>query len=124
MLALGCHGDNDKGKVGPAFLGRVRTIRVRLTAQGLYDYVSLIVPLDAPGTLYDEEDRAIVAYIIAENDQLPPDTELSEQNAASVRIDNCIKEIVVLLFARYEKRCLSGKHSQLDDGGKQEFRRP
>lgn len=45
------------------------------------------MPFDAPGSLHDEEYWAILAHILNENDQLPPDTELKSQNAVVVRVD-------------------------------------
>lgn len=83
-----CHGDAGEGLTGPTLVGRFRVYRARLTAQGLYDYVSIIMPFDAPGSLYDEEYWGILAYILEQNDQLPANTELSAENAPSVRVDN------------------------------------
>lgn len=79
-----CHGDQGEGKRGPALIGPHYAFSGRGTARGLYDYVSKVMPFDAPGTLKEEEHWAILAFILNRNDLLGSDTVLSSENAESI----------------------------------------
>lgn len=79
-----CHGDQGEGKRGPALIGPHYAFSGRGTARGLYDYVSKVMPFDAPGTLKEEEHWAILAFILNRNDLLASDTVLKPENAESI----------------------------------------
>jgi hypothetical protein len=67
-------------------MGPDNRTRGRMNVQRLYDYVSKVMPFDAPGSLKPEEYWAILAYITRTNGYLPPGTELGPSNAAQIDI--------------------------------------
>lgn len=82
-----CHGAEGEGEIGPALIGERYAFRSRGTAQGLYDYVSHAMPLDAPGSLPEQEYWDILAWVLDENGLLPEGTELGPENAADVNVN-------------------------------------
>jgi mono/diheme cytochrome c family protein len=79
-----CHGVNLEGPVGPPL------DVARLTAYGtvarLYQYTRGTMPIDAPGSLSDQEYYDVIAYLLQRNDLLPPDTTLDASTAPTVAI--------------------------------------
>lgn len=65
-----CHGAEGEGGTGPAILGAGAPLRGYQTAQGLFDYVSRVMPFDDPGSLSDEEYWDVVAFLLNEQDLL------------------------------------------------------
>lgn len=82
-----CHGDQGQGKRGPALIGSTHGLRGYGTAQGLYDYTSVVMPGDAAGTLPPNEYWAILAFILEGNNVLPSETVLGPENAESIRLN-------------------------------------
>jgi S-disulfanyl-L-cysteine oxidoreductase SoxD len=81
-----CHGEQGEGKVGRALIGSSAGLGGYGTARGLFDYVRKVMPADAPGRLTESEYWAVLAYILAQNGQLPPGTTLSRETAAHIPI--------------------------------------
>jgi mono/diheme cytochrome c family protein len=81
-----CHGEQGEGKVGRALIGPNAGLGGYGTARGLFDYVRKVMPADAPGRLTESEYWAVLAYILAQNGQLPPDTTLSRETAGRIAL--------------------------------------
>jgi mono/diheme cytochrome c family protein len=79
-----CHGVNLEGPVGPPL------DVARLTAYGtvarLYQYTRGTMPIDAPGSLSDQDYYDVLAYLLQRNELLPPDTTLDASTAPTVAI--------------------------------------
>ena len=56
------------------------------TAQGLYNYISAAMPLDAPGSLSADQYWDVAAHLLNSTGLLPADTELSADNAESIAL--------------------------------------
>ncbi len=65
-----CHGDNLEGGVGPALRGpnlvRLAT-KTKLTVGDFFGFMSLQMPLNAPGSLPKDQYASIMAYVLARN---------------------------------------------------------
>ena len=81
-----CHGEQGDGKVGRALIGPQAGLGGYETARGLFDYVRKVMPADAPGRLTESEYWAVLAYILAQNGMLPPDTTLSRETAGRISL--------------------------------------
>lgn len=57
------------------------------TAQGLYNYISAAMPLDAPGSLSQDQYWDVAAHLLNSTGLLPADTELSADNAESIALN-------------------------------------
>jgi len=55
-------------------------------ATTLFDYTRRAMPLDAPGSLTDEEVYSLVAYLLYLNEIVPRDTVLTERNLAAIKM--------------------------------------
>jgi len=80
--ARGCHaGRSEDGgfpipTVVPAVVGPVNILSHFPSAGALHDYLDDTHPPQRPGALPEEEYWALTAYLLAENQRLPPGTEL------------------------------------------------
>lgn len=79
-----CHGDKGEGRLGRPLIGPDAGLGGFGTAMGLFDYVRKVMPADAPGRLLESEYWAVLAFILKENDLLPPETTLGRDSAAAV----------------------------------------
>ncbi len=78
-----CHGEQGEGLVGPALLGGANLAAYN-TARGLYDYVHLAMPQDAPGSLTDQQYLEVVAFMLLENAVVESDTSLSLEGLSDI----------------------------------------
>jgi mono/diheme cytochrome c family protein len=65
-----CHGANLEGGAGPALSGQnLKTLQksTHLTVSDLWEFVSLQMPMNAPGTLPKAQYAEIIAYILKFN---------------------------------------------------------
>jgi mono/diheme cytochrome c family protein len=77
-----CHGENGEGGTGPLVIGGNKRIASYESTERLYDYVSRTMPFDEPGSLTPEQYWNVIAYLLDENDLLPPDTVLGPDTAS------------------------------------------
>jgi cytochrome c len=100
---VGCHGDKLQG-VPTAGLGGDKLIGGRGTlateapvktvesywpyATTLFDYVKRAMPLNAPGSLTDEQVYAVVAFILGEANIVPKTAVLDAKSLAAVQMPN------------------------------------
>jgi cytochrome c len=98
---LACHGERGIGAVAEPLAGRIpgdafpfaldpsakRTIGSYWPyATTLFDYVKRAMPLEAPGTLADDEVYALTAYLLYLNDIVDERAVLDQTNLSSVRM--------------------------------------
>jgi mono/diheme cytochrome c family protein len=79
-----CHGANLEGLSGPPL---TQTFVASFgQASGLVDYISRQMPLNAPGSLTQEQYYDILAYILDQDGLLPAGTVLTPQNVGSINL--------------------------------------
>ncbi len=71
-----CHGDQGQGLVGPPLLGPSSHLEKFSTVQGLLDFISLAMPQDAPGSLSRQEYQGVMAFLLVQNNLVPPQAAL------------------------------------------------
>jgi hypothetical protein len=76
-----CHVAGTAPQLNATNLGRYST------AQGLYNYISAAMPLDAPGSLTGDQYWDVTAHLLNSTGLLPADTELNADSAASIALD-------------------------------------
>jgi mono/diheme cytochrome c family protein len=62
-----CHGDSGQGTLAPAIMGSKASLSQYNTGQGLLQFISTVMPADAPGTLSKTEYLQVVAYLLVQN---------------------------------------------------------
>lgn len=75
-----------RGGVGPRIIGPGHGLAKYGTAQGLYDYVGVAMPQNAPGSLRDEQYWQVVAYLLARNELLGGNQPVGPPHAGAVRL--------------------------------------
>jgi cytochrome c len=97
-----CHGENLQGGIGDRLIGGrgtlvndsrskspVKTVESYWPyATTLVDYIKRAMPLNAPGSLGNDEVYAVSAYILAQAKILPADAMLDAHSAAALRMPN------------------------------------
>lgn len=90
----GCHGDAGQGAKAPAVVGKdalplaprpgsKRTVQFK-TALDVFDFVKTAMPGDAPGSLTDDEYRAIIAFDLKANGVDLTGKDVSDQTLAAI----------------------------------------
>lgn len=62
-----CHGARGQGAFGPPIIGANATLEKFNTAQGLYNFISVAMPFDAPGSLSRQEYLQVLSFLLSEN---------------------------------------------------------
>lgn len=75
-----CHGAQLEGTEAPGLVGP-DVMQNWATAKGLYDFISVAMPPEAPGALGEETYLNIVAYIMSFNGAQPGDTPMTAGDA-------------------------------------------
>lgn len=66
-----CHGAQGQGIIGPALIGATANLTKFQTADGIYSYISLAMPMDAPGTLTTDEYTQVLGFLLVKNGLAP-----------------------------------------------------
>ena len=95
---LACHGERGSGGVNDALAGghgTLTTARPQKTvgsywpyATTIFDYVRRAMPLQAPGTLDNDQVFAVTAYILYLNDIVEEDEEMNAESLPRVKMPN------------------------------------
>ena len=94
-----CHGDNGKGGVNAALVGRDPPLASSIDANKtianfweysttLFDYVRRAMPWPAPRTLTDDEVYGLVAFILAQNKIIGEDDVMDARSLPQVKMPN------------------------------------
>src|SRR5208282_3140240 len=82
-----CHGANLQGEAGTPLMGRTFLQGYGAgTAAQLYDFLSRQMPLNAPGSLSQQQYLDVTAFILARNGLPPGDAPLSTASLSQVRL--------------------------------------
>ncbi len=82
-----CHGEEGEGVTAPAVIGDNANLAKYNTAQGLYDYVSSAMPLDAPGSLSDQEYLQVVTHLLLQNDFVDEDRSVTQGQLSDISLE-------------------------------------
>ncbi len=69
-----CHGDKGQGVTAPSIIGTAASLDKYNTAQGLLNFISTVMPADAPGTLSQQAYLQVLSYLLVENKYISPET--------------------------------------------------
>jgi cytochrome c len=81
-----CHGDQGQGITGPAVIGPSANLVKYATAQGLLNFVSTAMPLDAPGSLSHQEYLQVFCFLLVQNNDASASGAFSESALANVQL--------------------------------------
>src|SRR5580704_3632413 len=82
-----CHGANLQGEAGTPLMGRTFLQAYGAgTAAQLYDFLSRQMPLNAPGSLSQQQYLDVTAFILARNGLSPGEAPLSANSLDHVRL--------------------------------------
>lgn len=94
-----CHGENGKGGVSAALVGRDPPLNSSIDANKtianfweysttLFDYIRRAMPWPTPRTLTDDEVYGLVAFILAQNKIIGDDAVMNAQSLPKVKMPN------------------------------------
>ncbi len=66
-----CHGANGQGVTAPAVIGPGEALAKYNTAQGLLSFIGASMPLDAPGSLTQQQYQQVLCYLLVQNNLTP-----------------------------------------------------
>jgi cytochrome c oxidase subunit 2 len=88
-----CHGSNGEGGAGPALWGSNATLGqysgvtlFKNNAQDLLNFISTKMPLTAPGSLSSQQYLELLAYILVQDNQVPPSSMFNESQLGSITL--------------------------------------
>ncbi len=81
----GCHGPGGEGGIGPALIGAGQGLAKYPSAQSLLKFVQSSMPLDAPGSLREEDYWDVLAFILQGNGIIAADT-LNPEEAPGIKL--------------------------------------
>lgn len=81
-----CHGDKGQGITGPALIGPENNLVAYQTGQGLYNFISTLMPNDKPGSLSPQQYLEVESYILLQNNFVKADTPVSPGTLASISL--------------------------------------
>ena len=83
-----CHGSQGQGTAAPAVIGSNANLGRFKTAQGLLDFISQAMPLNAPGSLPDQDYLNVLGFLLVENDYVSGETEFNENQLQNIQLAN------------------------------------
>jgi mono/diheme cytochrome c family protein len=81
-----CHGDKGQGITGPTLIGSSNTLDKYGTAQGLLNFIDTSMPLNAPGSLSQQDYLEVVSYLLVQNNFVSSGTALDAGSLNSVTL--------------------------------------
>lgn len=95
---VACHGPGGRGGPGGELAGGTQPLTSDTPDQTigtywpyattLFDFIRRAMPLQAPGSLSDDEVYALCAYLLAQNGIIAPDAELDRERLAAIVMPN------------------------------------
>jgi cytochrome c len=80
------HGENGQGGSGPALIGSNASLAKYNTAQGLLNYISASMPLEAPGSLSHQDYLDVLCYLLVQNNYVYPNDVFSESQLSNITL--------------------------------------
>jgi len=98
LQCAACHGPEGIGGTADPLIGEVGSLTSDYPektvnsywpyATTLFDYIRRSMPIDRPFSLSADEVYALSAYILSQDDIIPPDLDLTEKNLPQVKMPN------------------------------------
>jgi mono/diheme cytochrome c family protein len=86
QVCASCHGANGEGKIGPRLIGGPTTFQSWADAQELYGTVKAEMPLNAPGSLTDQQYWNVVAFLLDKDGLNPRGVVLGPDTASQIKL--------------------------------------
>ena len=81
-----CHGEKGEGVTAQPLIGETNRLQSFPTAAALFQYVRLLMPLDAPGSLSEEDYWAVLSYVLVRNGIIDEQFALGPETAEDVSL--------------------------------------
>jgi polar amino acid transport system substrate-binding protein len=81
-----CHGDQGQGVSGPAIIGSAASLGKYNTGQGLFNFVSTVMPASNPGSLSHQDYLDVVSYLLVQNNEVSADTTFNESQLGNIAL--------------------------------------
>jgi len=81
-----CHGASGQGIIGPALIGGTANLSKFETADGIYSYISLAMPMDAPGTLTTDEYTQVLGFLLVQNGLAPKEQSFNGDGLKGIKL--------------------------------------
>jgi cytochrome c oxidase subunit II len=82
----GCHGAVGQGGSGPVLIGPGNNLTKYTTAQTLLNFMSVAMPLGAPGSLTKQDYAELLSFVLVQNSLLSPGAVFDESLLPSMRL--------------------------------------
>ncbi|MDP2932353.1 MAG: c-type cytochrome [Chloroflexota bacterium] len=79
-----CHGANGQGVTAPPVIGASANLGKYNTAQGLYAFISTVMPLDAPGALSQAEYQQLLCLLLVQNNFATANTPFDQTKLGNI----------------------------------------
>lgn len=80
----GCHGDAGQGVRAPAIIGANANLGKYKDAQGLLNFISTVMPPNAPGSLPQQDYSQVLAFLLVQNNFTSPETPFDPNQLSSL----------------------------------------
>jgi hypothetical protein len=81
-----CHGDKGQGGTGSVIIGSGEALAKYSTAQGLLDKIRTTMPKNSPGSLSNQENLKVLAYLLTQNNFVTSSEILDETKLSSIPV--------------------------------------
>jgi len=82
----GCHGQGGQGGKAPVLVGTNANLGKYNTAQGLMDYISSAMPMNAPGSLPRQDYLNILCFLLLDNNYAVPESAFNESTLGNISL--------------------------------------
>ncbi len=80
------HGENGRGGSAPALIGSNSNLAKFNTAQGLLNFISTSMPLEAPGSLSHQDYLNVLCYLLVQNNYVSAKTVFNESQLINIAL--------------------------------------
>jgi len=81
-----CHGEKGEGLFAPTIIGRGSNLAKYGSARGLMDYITAVMPYDAPGSLTQQEYLQVLSFLLIQNGFIKPETIISSNQLQQIQL--------------------------------------
>ncbi len=82
-----CHGENGQKVPGSPILGQDNVLANYQTGQGLYDYISKLMPDDNPGSLSPAQYLQVESYLLLQDGYVQSGTPVDQNNLDRILLE-------------------------------------
>lgn len=81
-----CHGEKGEGLFAPTVIGRGSNLGKYGSARGLMDYITVVMPYDAPGSLTQQEYLQVLSFLLIQNGFIKPETVIRPDQLQQIQL--------------------------------------